>query len=131
MREVKVGIAYCVRRADKPMYLGRMGGWFSDIRLAAIYASPQSARMAAGRLKGEIETDVWEVQVELLEKLESASDDDDEGGDDSGTATSGAGVSISLPVGKPAPTPPSKIIAPPAQPQPDKTNKTSRAVTAA
>lgn len=117
MREVKVGISYCVRRTDKPMYLGKMGTWYSDIRLAAVYASPQAARMAAGRISNGPDTDVYEVQLELLEKVEATGGGEDDDEIDSNPASPGAGVSISVPNGPKAPAAPAKIAAPPA---PDK-----------
>ena len=44
------GIGYVVWNDAREMFLGRMGSWSPDIRLAQVYAEPRSARMAITRL---------------------------------------------------------------------------------
>ncbi len=44
------GIGYVVYCPARETYLGRMGEWYTDVRLAQVYAEPRSAKMAIGRL---------------------------------------------------------------------------------
>lgn len=44
------GIGYVVWNDSREMFLGRMGAWSPDVRLAQVYSEPRSARMAISRL---------------------------------------------------------------------------------
>lgn len=49
--ENATGIGYVVYCPARDTYLGRMGEWYTDVRLAQVYAEPRSAKMAIGRLE--------------------------------------------------------------------------------
>lgn len=44
------GIGYVVYNDSREMFLGRMGSWSPDVRLAQVYSEPRAARMAITRL---------------------------------------------------------------------------------
>ena len=44
------GIGYVVYSDSRQMFLGRMGSWSPDVRLAQVYTEPRAARMAISRL---------------------------------------------------------------------------------
>lgn len=47
--EKVTAIGYAVRSPETGMFLGRNGAWFSDLRLASIFAEPGKAKGALNR----------------------------------------------------------------------------------
>lgn len=54
----KSGIGYGVYCPSRDTFLGKLGEWYTDVRLAAVYAEPRAAKMAIGRLDHR-----WPCQV--------------------------------------------------------------------
>lgn len=50
MAESSSGIGYVLYCPATSEWLGKLGEWYSDIRLASVYAEPRAARMARARL---------------------------------------------------------------------------------
>lgn len=48
MENVKA-TAYAVYCPERETFLGKLGNWFTDVRLAAIYSEPAKAKMALNR----------------------------------------------------------------------------------
>lgn len=71
--EPKTAIAYCVYAPDRDAFLGRDSAWYSDIRMATIYHSPNPAKMASKRTETTFRKSVVEVRLTALpQSLEAA-----------------------------------------------------------
>lgn len=62
------GIGYVVWNDSREMFLGRMGSWSPDVRLAQVYAEPRSARMAITRLNEPTLTYPVPVSITVVRK---------------------------------------------------------------
>lgn len=72
MAEAKNGIGYCVYDPSKDMFLGKLGVWYSDVRLAGVFAEPGKAKAAINRLEGS-EKDTAKVrEIHLSVKADPA-----------------------------------------------------------
>lgn len=70
------GIGYAVFAPTRGTFLGRVGEWYTDIRLAQVYAEPRAARLAANRLKASFATTVIEVTMTVSgRRIEQAEQD--------------------------------------------------------
>lgn len=71
------GIGYVVWNDSREMFLGRMGAWSPDVRLAQVYSEPRSARMAITRLGESTLTYPVPVSITVVRKhLESGKADE-------------------------------------------------------
>lgn len=73
------GIGYAVFAPARGTFLGRVGTWYTDIRLAQVYAEPRAARLAANRLDINFATAIIEVTMMVsgkrIEQAEEAAKD--------------------------------------------------------
>lgn len=61
--EGKSAIGYAVVNNENGMFLGRNSAWYSDIRLATIYAEPRAAANAGRRVETSFAKGVVEVHL--------------------------------------------------------------------
>lgn len=72
MESVKA-IAYGLYAPTRGTYLGKLGSWYSDVRLASVYAEPRAARMAMSRLDVFFPVAIVEIQLSVSsQQLENA-----------------------------------------------------------
>lgn len=64
--DTKTAIGYAVYCPGKDMFLGRDGAWYSDVRMATVYHSPQPAKLASKRIKATFHRAVVEVRLTVL-----------------------------------------------------------------
>lgn len=69
-------IAYTVYAPTRKTFLGKLGSWYSDVRLASVYAEPRAAKMAAKRCEAPFPVQVVEVSLSVTpEAIRSAEED--------------------------------------------------------
>lgn len=59
----RTGIGYGIYCPARGTFLGKLGSWYSDIRLAQLYAEPRAARLAMSRLEHGWPVAVVELHV--------------------------------------------------------------------
>lgn len=60
-----IGIGYVLSCPSRGTFLGKLGTWYTDVRLAQVYAEPRSAKMAAARAEVSFPVAVVPVKMEV------------------------------------------------------------------
>jgi hypothetical protein len=64
--ESKSAIGYVVYSNERDTFLGKLGVWYSDVRLANVYAEPRAARMALNRADPSFACLVIPIRLSVL-----------------------------------------------------------------
>lgn len=62
------GIGYVVACPDRGTYLGRLGEWYTDVRLAQVYSEPRTAKSALKRAAVTFDCVVVPATITVLGK---------------------------------------------------------------
>lgn len=64
----RIGIGYVVYCPERDTFLGKLGAWYSDIRLAGVFAEPSKAKMALNRADTAAPCVVVQVKLTVEER---------------------------------------------------------------
>ena len=63
--ECRTGYGYCIYCPSSDEFLGRLGEFYTDVRLAQVYAEPRAAKAAIARMDHPVRLAVVQIKMEV------------------------------------------------------------------